>query len=106
MVDHEDQAAARTEAGLGLVVHKRAQAIGHFEPSLKLRFLPRCPVCGAVHPRAQHPPLDTDECLTCRTVICPHPEVEVGAVLTNVPLRARIALKLGRLLYSLHKRLS
>lgn len=46
-------------------VSTQNSAIGVYEPSCTIQFLPRCCVCGHKHPRAYMPPLTTDDCPAC-----------------------------------------
>ena len=56
----------------------------HFEPSLTAVFLPGCRGCGAPHPLAQRPPVDSPTCLGCGAAVLPPGAPQtVPAVLTG-----------------------
>ena len=59
-------------------------AFGYFEPSLQHTFLPRCPSCNAVHPRARKPSIDRDTCPDCGgPVAVSDVAIDVPAVVTD-----------------------
>lgn len=67
-------------------------AAGHFEPSLGVRFLPRCPSCSARHPLSHTPPLPASFCPACGLALAtPGPAIEVPAVLTGRDPASRAA---------------
>ena len=67
-------------------------AVGHFEPSLAVQFLPRCHSCGERHPLAYRPPIESDRCLKCGAPCNPGgPVIETVAVITGQTLAARVA---------------
>lgn len=63
--------------------NQTAPAVGHFEPSMGIQFLPGC-ACGHRHPLAERPPVDSETCLACGAPVAkPGAFQEVPAVLTG-----------------------
>lgn len=78
------------------------QALGNFEPSLTMTFLPKCPGCGAPHPRARG--LDLDSCYDCGTFCPTGAPRTIPAIITGFTpwaLAARFLLWAGRRLNDL-----
>jgi hypothetical protein len=77
------------------------QAIGQFEPSLTCTILRACRYCGARHPQAEQPPVDSLTCLSCGEPVEGGQSRTVPAVFTGLSpsiLAGRLSLWLGRLL--------
>jgi hypothetical protein len=80
--------------------------IGHFEPFVTHQFLPGCRLCGTKHPAAYMPPLDTNLCPGCGTLVAPPGEkVTVGSTLTLWGAIGNGLMKIGVALARLSQRI-
>jgi hypothetical protein len=90
--DSAQQASARGSGSVGKQIGKRLQAVGHYEPSLSLVKIPRCPACGAANPRG------FEYCPACH-VKAPaqtdHQDVEAAFGAGAFPTHARFLLWIG-----------
>jgi len=81
------------------------QASLTWEPSLKARFLPRCPHCGSKHPLAYDPPIKSENCPSCGKPCAPaEAAFDVPAVLTGKDYSVRFGLWLLKIADLLRKR--
>lgn len=77
-------------------------AVGYYEPSTTVQFLPRCRACGASHPLARRPPRPEGLCPDCGAAAAqPGRAMHVGSEIT----RADPILWLGGKLLSIGKQL-
>lgn len=91
------------------VATNAASAIGTFEPSCVVQFLPACPRCRAKHPLACSPPLPEGTCPNCGFLLSPPPSpIDVPATLTRRGVWPRVGhacLAVGRFLAALSQRI-